>query len=253
MACIDAGWTPAAAKPDVRGRPYLSRNPPAVLGSPKTGRPAIMSRMKRSSVLSFRFLMPSESSPFFCREAKVEMKSQPGTFSLSVCFWIFDAFRQRPSPITSITPPRIRFRGVLFGSTMLRTSGKPAHSISSVSSPFTMIGQALTIISISSGGGLYCNPPRYSPNSSLTRSTSGMDGSYFSKLSALRIMSAINTARACAVPPAARMGPQKSIETKRVPSKLFMTRTCPMPSSGATRTASVSTARPTRNPVSMLF
>ena len=86
IACIEAGWTPAAASPDVRGRPYRRRNPPGVLGSPKTGRPAIISRMKRSSVLILRRFVAVVEGSFFFRDAKVEMKSHPGICNLSVCF-----------------------------------------------------------------------------------------------------------------------------------------------------------------------
>ena len=43
------------------------------------------------------------------------------------------------------------------------------------------------------------------------------------------------------------------MERNSEPSALFMIRTPPMPSSGATRTASVSTARPTLIPESMAF
>ncbi len=64
-------------------------------------------------------------------------------------------------------------------------------------------------------------------------------------------MSPISTQRACAVPPAARIGPQKSIDRNSDPSPLFRMRTAPIPSSGATRTASVSTARPTLRPQSI--
>ena len=55
------------------------------------------------------------------------------------------------------------------------------------------------------------------------------------------------------MPPAALMGPAKSIERNSEPSALFMIRTPPMPSSGATSIASVRTARPTLKPESMAF
>ena len=153
--------------------------------------------------------------------------------------------RHRPSPITSRTPPLTRAPSIL------RTSLYPEHSISSVDSPLIITGQALTIISISSGGGLYCNPFRYRPNSSFTLSTSGVLGMYRFKPNSRLTMSPISTPRACAVPPAALIGPQNSIDRNSVPSSLFRILTSPMPSKGATRTASVSTAKPTRRPVSI--
>ena len=98
---------------------------------------------------------------------------------------------------------------------------------------------------------MYCNPFRYNPNSSFTLSTSGVLGIYRFKPSSRRTMSPIRTPRACAVPPAALIGPQNSIERNSVPSSLLRILTSPIPSSGATRTASVNTANPTRRPVSI--
>ena len=69
--------------------------------------------------------------------------------------------------------------------------------------------------------------------------------------SSRRIMSPIRTLSAWPVPPAALMGPAKSMDRNSDPSALFMMRTLPMPSSGATRIASVSTPRPTLSPESM--
>ncbi len=114
--------------------------------------------------------------PVFCSSsdlpllANVDIKSQPGIFSLSVCFCILGALRHKPSPMTNSTPPRI------LGSSMFLTRPYPAHSMSSVDSPLTIIGQALTIVSISFGEGLYCSPFLYNPNSSFTRSTSSSVG-----------------------------------------------------------------------------
>ena len=62
--------------------------------------------------------------------------------------------------MTSSTPPLILVRGALFEFTMLRTSLYPAHSCFSVSSPLIITGQALTMTSTSSGGGLYWRPTR---------------------------------------------------------------------------------------------
>ena len=161
-ACIETGLTPAAASPEALLRPYLSLNAPGWLGSPKTGRPAMISCMNFLSLgislpmnsthspLSFFFLFHS-SVPL---EVKWAMKSQPGILSRSVCFWTFGALRQSPSPITSRTPP------LTLAPSILRTSLYPEHSMSSVGSPLIITGQARTIISISSGGGLYCNPFR---------------------------------------------------------------------------------------------
>ena len=47
------------------------------------------------------------------------------------------------------------------------------------------------------------------------------------------------------------MGPQKSMERNSEPSELLRILTAPIPSSGATRTASVSTASPTLRPQSI--
>ena len=192
-----------------------------------------------------KFSFPSSS--FFPFDANPAIKSHPGISSLSVCFCIFGALRHSPSPITSITPPRTRAPSIL------RTSLYPEHSICSVASPLIITGQARTIISISSGGGLYCSPALYRPNSSFTRSTSGVEGMYRLSPNSLLTMSPISTPSACAVPPAARIGPQNSIDRNSVPSSLFSIFTSPIPSKGATRTASVSTARPTRKPVSIDF
>ncbi|CAI8228625.1 MAG: Uncharacterised protein [Methanobacteriota archaeon] len=98
------------------------------------------------------------------------IKSHPVTPSLSVCLRNLGAFRHNPSPITNNTPP------LTLESSILRTFAYPAHSTLSVDSPLIITGQARTILSISSGVGLYCNPTRYNPNSSLTRSTSGVVG-----------------------------------------------------------------------------
>ena len=100
---------------------------------------------------------------------------------------------------------------------------------------------------------MYCSPDLYNPNSSFTRSTSGVEGMYRLSPNSLRTMSPISTPRACAVPPAARIGPQNSIDRNSVPSSLFKIFTSPMPSKGATNTASVRTANPTRSPVSIDF
>ena len=64
-------------------------------------------------------------------------------------------------------------------------------------------------------------------------------------------MSPINTPIAWAVPPAALIGPQKSIDKNSLPSTLLRILTSPIPSKGATRTASVRTARPTLSPESI--
>ena len=153
-ACIETGLTPAAASPEALLRPYLSLNAPGWPGSPKTGRPAITSFMNRLSVLIKRRLKVVSDSFDLSLEAKWAMKSQPGMLSRSVCFWTFGALRQSPSPITSRTPP------LTLAPSILRTSLYPEHSMSSVGSPLIITGQARTIISISSGGGLYCNPFR---------------------------------------------------------------------------------------------
>ena len=157
MANIDAVLVDAAASPDGRARPYLKRKPPALSGAPKTGRPAMMSFMNLVMVGTFRDLNfgPSPSSSFSLpRAANFEIKSHPGTFNRSVCFWILGAFKHIPSPMTSKTPPRI------LGSSMLRTRPYPAHSMRSVDSPLIMIGQARTISSISAGEGRYWRLPR---------------------------------------------------------------------------------------------
>ena len=157
IASMEAVLVEAAARPEGRARPYRSRKPPASSGAPKTGRPAMISLMnlvmvgtfldlKTGPIPSFSFSLP--------REANLEMKSQPGTLSRSVCFWIFGALRHIPSPITNRTPPRI------LGSSMFRTRPYPAHSIFSVDSPLIMIGHARTISSISAGDGRYCKFPR---------------------------------------------------------------------------------------------
>jgi len=170
------------------------------------GRPAMMSFMNLSIGVTRRLLKTSLSVPplsSFPLEANFEMKSHPGTLRRSVCFWIFGAFRHIPSPMTSNTPPRIR------ASSMFRTRPYPAHSIDSVDSPLIMTGQARTISSISAGEGRYCKFPRYNPNSSFTRSTSPSLGMYGPTFNSRRIISAMRTARAWAVPPAARIGPAK--------------------------------------------
>ena len=98
---------------------------------------------------------------------------------------------------------------------------------------------------------MYCRLALYSPNSSFTLSTSGVVGTYLPTPISLRSISPISTPSAWAVPPAARIGPQKSMERNSEPSALFMILTSPIPSRGATRTASVSTASPTLSPESM--
>ena len=154
IASIETGLIPAAANPEALLRPYLIRKAPGWLGSPKTGRPAITSSMNRESVLITLRLKEFSCSSVFPFDAKCAMKSHPGMFSRSVCFWTLGALRHSPSPITSRTPPLTRAPSIL------RTSLNPEHSISSVDSPLIITGQALTIISISSGGGLYCSPSR---------------------------------------------------------------------------------------------
>ena len=110
IAVIHASLAPAAANPLGLGRPYRSLNPPGARGAPKTGLPAIISFMNFVIGWTFFdlnsvFFFASESSlPLF---ANLEIKSQPGTFSRSVCFCIFGAFKHKPSPITSKTPPLI--------------------------------------------------------------------------------------------------------------------------------------------------
>ena len=135
-------------------------------------------------------VLPSFGFPF---SANCEMKSQPGISILSVCLTILGAFRQSPSPITNRTPPLTRVLNDPFSFCTLRISLYPAHSCLSVSSPLTITGHALTIVSISSGGGLYCSPTLYSPNSSFTLSTSGVDGTYLPMPSSLLIISPIRT------------------------------------------------------------
>ena len=173
IANILAGLTDAAARPEGLLLPYLKRKPPASCGLPKTGRPAIISFM--NFVIGFTLLdlngfLSSPSNFSFPLFANLEINSQPVTFKRSVCFWIFGALRHKPSPITSKTPPRI------LASSIFLTRPYPAHSILSVDSPFTITGHALTISSISVGEGRYWRFPLYSPNSSLTRSTSGSVG-----------------------------------------------------------------------------
>ena len=87
-ASIEAVLVEAAAKPDGRARPYLSRNPPACNGPPNTGRPAMMSFMNFVMGGTFLDLKTSPSSVCFSfpREANLEIKSHPGTLSRSVCF-----------------------------------------------------------------------------------------------------------------------------------------------------------------------
>ena len=149
-ACILTGLRPAAARPVVRLLPYLRRNPPGSQGSPNTGLPAIMSSMYvELGLIALCFRLAVASVSFLPLDARVSMKSHPSTPNLSVCFLILGAFRQSPSAITRSTPWRI-LDPCIFG-----TSLYPATSILSVPSPFTMTGHALTIISTSSGGGLY--------------------------------------------------------------------------------------------------
>ena len=128
-ASIETGLKPAAARPVARLLPYLSLNPPGSPGSPNTGRPAMTSSMYRSTfeiTLRLTFSSPSEALlPF---PANWAMNSHPGISNLSVCLRILGALRQRPSPMTSITPPLILVRGVLFLFTMFLTSLYPAHS-----------------------------------------------------------------------------------------------------------------------------
>ena len=89
IASIEAVFVEAAAKPEGRARPYLRRNPPGWSGAPKTGRPAIMSRMNFEMMGTLRDLncgpspLYSSDLPF---DANLEMKSHPGTFNRSVCF-----------------------------------------------------------------------------------------------------------------------------------------------------------------------
>ena len=206
IAAIDAALHEPAARPEGLALPYLRRKPPGSNGAPKTGRPAIMSFMNFEISGTLRDLNPPPSPDFSSSLflfAKVEMKSHPGTFNRSVCLWILGALRHNPSPITSNTPPRI------LASSIFLTRPYPAHSMSSVDSPLTITGHALTIVSTSSGGGRYCRFPLYNPNSSFTLSTSSSLGLYASTFNSLRIISPINTASACAVPPAARIGPAK--------------------------------------------
>ena len=192
IANIRAGLTDAAANPDGLARPYLSLKPPGCWGAPKTGLPAIISfiNLVIGSVNLDLNLTSSSSSFFLPFSANLLMKSHPAIFILSVCLWILGAFKHIPSPMTSRTPPRI------LASSIFLTSPYPEHSIRSVDSPLIITGQALTISSISSGLGRYCKLPRYSPNSSFTRSTSGSVGWYFPIFNSILIMSAISTARA---------------------------------------------------------
>ena len=120
-ACIDTGFTPAAASPEARLLPYLSLNPPGSQGSPKTGRPAMTSSMYRLTLVISRLLMPLASS-VLPLPTNWAMKSHPGISRLVVCLRIFGALRHSPSPMTSITPPRILVRGESFEFTILRTS-----------------------------------------------------------------------------------------------------------------------------------
>ena len=173
IANIHAVFADAAASPEGRLRPYLSRNPPGCKGAPKTGLPAIISFINfviGATFLDLNLLALPLLSSSFPLLANFEINSHPAIFILSVCFWIFGAFRHIPSPMTSNTPPRI------LASSIFLTRPYPAHSILSVDSPLIIIGQALTISSISCGGGLYCRLPRYNPNSSFTRSISGWVG-----------------------------------------------------------------------------
>ena len=154
MACMLAGFKPAAARPVVLLLPYLSLNPPGFEGSPKTGLPAIMSPMYRESGLTcLCFVFDSALFASFPFEARTSMKSHPSTPNLSVCFLIFGALRHRPSAITRRTPC------LILEPSILGTSRYPATSILSVPSPLTITGHARTIMSTSSGGGLYCKPP----------------------------------------------------------------------------------------------
>ena len=88
IAAIDAALQEPAASPDGLARPYLSRNPPASRGAPKTGLPAIISFINLEITGTLLDVNPFPSlsldlSLFLF--AKTEIKSQPGTFSLSVC------------------------------------------------------------------------------------------------------------------------------------------------------------------------
>ena len=88
IAAIDAALHEPAAKPEGLALPYLRRKPPGSSGAPKTGRPAIISFMNFEISGTLRDVNPSPS-PVFSSSlflfAKVEMKSQPGTFNRSVC------------------------------------------------------------------------------------------------------------------------------------------------------------------------
>ena len=88
MADIEAALQEPAASPEGRALPYLRRNPPGSNGAPKTGLPAMMSFMNLEITGTLRDVkpLPSLSLAFsFPLFANAEIKSQPGTFSLSVC------------------------------------------------------------------------------------------------------------------------------------------------------------------------
>ena len=88
IAAIEAALHEPAARPEGRARPYLSLKPPGSNGAPKTGLPAMMSFINFEITGTLREVNPPESlslaSSLFLF-AKAEMKSQPGTFNLSVC------------------------------------------------------------------------------------------------------------------------------------------------------------------------
>ena len=89
IAVMQASFAPAAAKPLGLGLPYLNLNPPGANGAPKTGLPAMISFM--NLVIGGTFLdlktLTFSSPPFdLPLLANLEIKSQPGTSSLSVCF-----------------------------------------------------------------------------------------------------------------------------------------------------------------------
>ena len=88
IAAMLAALQDPAAKPEGLALPYFNRKPPGSNGAPKTGLPAIMSFINLEIGGTFLDLKPLELTPSsfsFPLFAKVEMKSQPGTFKRSVC------------------------------------------------------------------------------------------------------------------------------------------------------------------------
>ncbi len=140
-----AGFSPAAAKPVFRERPYRRRKPPVRIGWEKTGRPAIRSRR----YLSFGFTPVSSSSDFAAPPIRTSSHSHPAIFIFRTFFWTFGAFRASPSAITSAIPPR-----TVFVSTRSRFR-YPETSACSVASPSMQTGQFSTIIRISFSLGRY--------------------------------------------------------------------------------------------------